>query len=924
MEAREPAHLEGATHVGDIDLSRLRSHDPGDREWAEMVCTLRGQAAAAEQEAARAHAAPPGPLLLVAGVGCAAACCGCAALAAAADLAGSFSRDDRFQPSWTALADRHFAAWPYAFRDKNCANATIARDSPHTTVDTGTAELIAGCLYPVPYVSVWLTMAAAFLGFAAVCAHARAVLAQPRGTAATHEAAEAIHAAALACLRRAGLWLAPPVALLAVFLFVAVDGPENGWKPAVSASFALGAGLSAAAGCFGVRMAAEGNCRTAAACHSDRTGGLTKGLTVALQTAACAGVGAASAAAFGLSLSYAVFADTAALGALGFGASAAALVARVAGGILAGAAHAPAASPSNVPECNPGGGVRAKDGHGTGAEPCPSDAAAHGAGDIAGGVGGVCVDLFESHAAAAAAAAALGAAEFGGKGVALPLRVLGIGVVWSVVCTAHVFVERRRDGAVPGLPDLLRGLRKNAAAAAVLTGLSAFFVCAYLFEPEARYLADLGGPLPFEQRQPGWRLFGCVAVGLAAGAAKGFATEFFTNHSDEPARSIGRATEFGPGQVIIQGLGVGMCSTVLPLLLVCVVFLGAYSMAGFYGTAVACVGMLATVGVAASTAAYGPVAGNAGGIAETAGLPAWVKESTDALDALGTATAATGRGFANGSAVLSALSVLLAFSRVANVETADLLHPVVIAGLLLGSLLPFVFGAMTILSVTNAAQAMHGIRRQFAETRTTLTDPYQRPDHTRFVAAGCDASLRGMLIPGVLAIFSPLVVGFLFGSHALVGFLLGAITSGHLLGVVVGNAGGAWGNAKRWVEAGLFERDGVPQKKGGECHKAAVCGDAVGRPLRDATGPALNTLVKLMAQFAFVCAPLFDDGWKYWWIGLVLLAGACGVVTCIKLFGMHDTSESGSSRVGEVVTGTSGVEAEPTHRSSASGDPAGR
>eukprot|EP01064_Diplonema_japonicum_P010556 TRINITY_DN177_c0_g1_i2.p1 TRINITY_DN177_c0_g1~~TRINITY_DN177_c0_g1_i2.p1 ORF type:complete len:937 (+),score=302.66 TRINITY_DN177_c0_g1_i2:52-2862(+) len=810
-----------------------------------------------------------------------------------------FDRDDKFHPQSTALTSRHWQRFesqfnpvgrllypdltPNPYAKSTCISYTVNNTPPAEVVAIFAAnptwnitEYYAGfdfsCKYHVPYTAIWGAMAVAFIGLATVCLYMRMVMAEPRGTDEMHETAEVIHEAAMSFLHQEYTWLAPFVALLWIFLFIAIDGQENDWVPASSVSFLFGAFLSAACGYMGMHIATEGNCRTAAACYSSKEEGMSRGLQVAFRTGACMGLGVVSCGIFGLALCYAIFGNTESLGGFGFGSSAVALFARVGGGIYTKAADVGADLCGKVDKDL--------------GEDSPKNPAtiADCVGDNVGDVAGMGADLFESFVGAVVAAAVLGASEFGKKGVALPFYIMMIGLIVSIACTVHIRIGMKEDGSAPTLDDLLGAMRFNILVAAVVITVCVLFLCVFFFEQEADIIDDMSN-VPKDQLNPGPRLFGCIVLGLAVGVLIGMITEYFTSHTEEPTQSIGRATEFGPGPVVIQGLGMGMYSTVVPLLLIVAAVLGAYYLCGFYGTAISVCGMLSTLGVTMSTDAYGPVSDNAGGIAEMSELPSWVRDYTDGLDALGNTTAATGKGFANGSAVLSALSLLAAFARVAGIEDVDLLRPVVVIGVLVGALLPYVFGAMTMLSVNKAAQEMmHEVRRQFKANPAILTDPTQKPDYKRCITISCNSSLREMLLPGVLAIFSPLVMGFLFGSHCLVGLLMGAISSGYLLGVKMSNTGGAWDNAKKWVEAGGLVIDGEVQGKGTDCHKAAVCGDTVGDPFKDTSGPALNILIKLMTRFAFVCAPLFDDAWDFWYIGLALLGVAMVLIALVLVY----------------------------------------
>jgi K(+)-stimulated pyrophosphate-energized sodium pump len=348
-----------------------------------------------------------------------------------------------------------------------------------------------------------------------------------------------------------------------------------------------------------------------------------------------------------------------------------------------------------------------------------------------------------------------------------------------------------------------------------------------------------------------WGIFLAVLIGLVAGQVIGTATEYYTAYEFSPTKKLAQQAETGAGTLIIGGLGLGMMSTVVPLLVICASIWATYELAGLYGIALAAVGMLSTLGVTLASDAYGPVADNAGGIAEQAHLPAEVRERTDALDSLGNTTAATGKGFAIGSAVLTALALMVTYAQVTGIEVFNLLEVNVLIGLLIGALMPFIFGALTMGAVGRAAMAMvNEVRRQFREM-PGIMDGSQQPDPARAVAIATDGAIREMVVPGLLAVIVPVAVGIVVGPEALGGLLVGSIGAGSLLALMMANAGGAWDNAKKYIETGQYGG------KGSEAHKAAVTGDTVGDPFKDTSGPALNILLKLMAIVAVVFGPLF-------------------------------------------------------------------
>ena len=447
-------------------------------------------------------------------------------------------------------------------------------------------------------------------------------------------------------------------------------------------------------------------------------------------------------------------------------------------------------------------------------------------------------DLFESYVgsiiatmalAAAATVFAAGAdpnAPFDDNRFLLPLLVASIGIVSSIVGTFLV-----RTGEDASMGRLLWALRTGifSAGGLVLVGTAV-----------AITVLDLD-----------FALFWTVVVGLVVGQVIGLATEYYTAYEYKPTRDLAAQSLTGPATVIIGGFGLGMISTIIPMASVVTGIWLANSLSGVYGIALAAVGMLSTLGITLATDGYGPVADNAGGIAEQAHLPPEVRERTDALDALGNTTAATGKGFAIGSAVLTALALMVAYSQVVGLEVLDLLSVKVLLGLLIGALLPFVFSSLTMQAVGRAAMRMiEEVRRQFREI-PGIMDGTGRPDYARAVDISTSGALREMVLPGLLAIIAPVLVGAVMGKEALGGLLLGAIATGFLLAVTMANAGGAWDNAKKYVELGNHGG------KGTDAHFAVVVGDTVGDPFKDTSGPSLNILVKLMAIVSLVFGPLF-------------------------------------------------------------------
>ncbi len=675
--------------------------------------------------------------------------------------------------------------------------------------------------------------ALAFAGFLAM-----RVLAADEGSERMKEIGAAIQEGANAFLRREYTVLAGFVVIVfIVLLILGIVREEQDEMTAVA--YLAGAVASALAGFVGMRIAVKSNMRTAAAART----GLNRALRVAFSSGGVMGVTVVGIGLLGAVILWMIFEDPNIVAGFSFGASSIALFARVGGGIYTKAADV-------------GGDLAGKVEAGI-PEDDPRNAAviADNVGDNVGDVAGMGADLFESYVGSIVASLALAAtgtafligiddpsrvAIEADSGLAvLPFVIAAVGIAASIVGTFIV-----RTGETTSIGSLLWSLRRGIFAAGALALIGSFGAIYWMLE--------INGGYGIEKV---WQLWGAVAVGLGAGVIIGVSTEYYTSYEYRPTKGIAGRSATGPATVIISGFATGMLSTVIPLIVIAAAVIGAHQLAGLYGIAIAAVGMLSTLGITLATDAYGPVADNAGAIAEQAHLDPEVRERTDALDSLGNTTAATGKGFAIGSAVLTSLALMAAYANVVGLRAIDLLEVSTLVGLLIGALMPFVFSALTMEAVGRAAQDMvQEVRRQFNEI-PGLREGKEgaRAEYARCVDISTKGALREMILPGLLAVVVPIGVGVtpFLGKEAVGGLLIGAIAAGSLLAITMANSGGAWDNAKKYIEAGAHGGKGTDE------HAAAVVGDTVGDPFKDTSGPSLNILIKLMSIVAVVFGTVF-------------------------------------------------------------------
>lgn len=660
-----------------------------------------------------------------------------------------------------------------------------------------------------------------------------AIKKQDAGTQKMQEISQAIREGAMAFLKSEYKVLIVFVVIVTVLLFIASLIPGSNMHWGLSIAFIIGAIFSALSGNIGMRVATLANARTAQGAKED----INKGFSTAFSSGAVMGMSVVGLGILGIIGLYLLFTNLVSLSQMattnilfgfGFGASSIALFARVGGGIYTKSADVGAdlvgKVESGIPEDDPRNPAVIAD----------------QVGDNVGDVAGMGADLFESYVDSIIATMALGAiaagivgsgfftpAQYGDNAILLPLIIAAMGIFASILSIITVFVWKGKNAYA--------AMRYSLFIGALLTAI-------------------FGGVLTWILLEGNLTPFYAMVSGLIAGVIIGLSTEYFTSDKQPPAQGIGKAAETGPATVIIEGLKTGMMSTVIPILAVVAAMLLAHYFAGFYGVAISAVGMLSILGVSLAGDCYGPVADNAEGISEMASMGKQVRERTEQLDAVGNTTAAMGKGFAIGSAAITSLALIFTYIMTAKTLGANLSltleDPYLVGGIFIGAMLPFVFTAFTLGAVGKAAYAMvEEVRYQFKKFNLLKSDE-NKPDYQRCVKISTNRALKEMVLPGVMAVVSPIVVGILLGPTGLGGLLIGSISTGFLLAVFLANAGGAWDNGKKFIE------DGNLGGKGSDAHKATVIGDTVGDPCKDTSGPSLNILIKLMSIVSLVFLPL--------------------------------------------------------------------